>query len=57
MTVTKYPGLEPEAIFLGGDRGGNLALGLAAIAYRVERRYALLEPGSALMLVVYGLGL
>lgn len=34
-----------------------MALGLAAIAYRVERRYALLEPGSTLMLVVYGLGL
>lgn len=34
-----------------------MALGLAAIAYRAERRYSLLEPGSALMLAVYALGL
>ncbi|MEO6057488.1 MAG: hypothetical protein ABIQ49_11655, partial [Gemmatimonadales bacterium] len=30
-----------------------MALGLAAIVYRAERRMALLEPGSALMVVVY----
>jgi cation:H+ antiporter len=32
-------------------------LGLAAIVYRAERRYALLEPDSALMLLAYLLGL
>jgi cation:H+ antiporter len=34
-----------------------MALGLATIAYRAEHRYALLEPGSVLMIVVYVLGL
>ena len=26
MTWTKYPGLEPEAMFLGGSRGGGFAV-------------------------------
>ncbi len=30
-----------------------MALGLASIVYRAERRFAALEPGSALMLVAY----
>lgn len=34
-----------------------MALGLAAIVYRAERRFALLEPGSALMFLVYVFGL
>lgn len=33
------------------------SLGLAAIVYRAERRYALLEPDSALMVLAYLLGL
>jgi cation:H+ antiporter len=33
------------------------SLGLAAIVYRAERRWALLEPDSALMLLAYLLGL
>lgn len=32
-------------------------LGLAGIVYRAERRYALIEPGSALMVVAYVLGI
>ena len=31
--------------------------GLAAIMYRAERRFAMLEPGSAVMLLTYLLGL
>jgi cation:H+ antiporter len=34
-----------------------MSLGLAAIVYRAERRFAMLEPSSALMVVVYGLGM
>jgi hypothetical protein len=34
-----------------------MGLGLAAIAYRADRRWALLEPGSALMLGVYAVGM
>jgi cation:H+ antiporter len=32
-------------------------LGLSGIVYRAERRYALLEPGSALMVLAYALGI
>jgi len=34
-----------------------MALGIGAIVYRAERRFALLEPDSLLMVVVYGLGI
>jgi cation:H+ antiporter len=34
-----------------------MALGLAAIVFRGQRRYWMLEPGSALMLIVYALAL
>lgn len=34
-----------------------MSLGLSAIVFRAERRVSLLEPGSALMLVVYAVGL
>jgi len=33
-----------------------MGLGLAAIVYRAERRYAMLEPSSLLMLVTYVVG-
>jgi len=34
-----------------------MSLGLAAIVYRAKRRFAMIEPGSALMLVAYALAL
>jgi cation:H+ antiporter len=34
-----------------------MSLGLAAIVYRAKRRFTMLEPGSALMLVAYALAL
>ena len=34
-----------------------MSLGLAGIVYRAERRFAMIEPGSVLMLVTYLLGL
>jgi cation:H+ antiporter len=34
-----------------------MGLGLAAIAYRAKRRFAMLEPDSLLVLVAYVLGI
>jgi len=34
-----------------------MSLGLAAIVYRAEQRFALIEPDSVVMVVVYGLGI
>jgi cation:H+ antiporter len=34
-----------------------MSLGLASIVYRAERRFAILEPGSALMVLCYGAAL
>jgi cation:H+ antiporter len=34
-----------------------MALGLAAIVYRAERRFAMIEPDSLLMVLVYALGI
>ena len=34
-----------------------MSLGLAAIVYRAERRFAMIEPGSLLMILVYLLGM
>ncbi len=34
-----------------------MGLGLAAIVYRAERRFAMIEPNSAVMVVAYALGL
>ncbi len=43
---------------ISGSLGIVMAvLGLAGIVYRAERRYALIEPGSALMVVAYVLGI
>jgi cation:H+ antiporter len=58
--------VQPGSIFAGLDPNHALSalfgailtsLGLAAIVYRAERRYGLLEPDSALMLLAYLLGL
>jgi len=34
-----------------------MSLGLAAIAYRAKHRFAILEPDSVLMILVYGCAL
>ena len=34
-----------------------MGLGLASILYRAERRFLMVEPDSALMLVVYALSI
>ena len=34
-----------------------MSLGLAAIVYRAERRFVMIEPDCLLMVVVYGLGI
>lgn len=58
--------VQPGSLFTALDPGHALSglfavvllsLGLAAIVYRAERRYALLEPGSVPLLVTYALGI
>jgi len=57
---------QPGSIFASLDPSHGLSglfavvltsLGVAAIVYRAERRFAMLEPGSILMLLGYGFAL
>ena len=49
--------VDPSHVVSGVFAVVLMSLGLAAIVYRAERRFAMLEPSSLLMLLVYALAL
>ena len=51
-----FAALDPSHAMSGLFAVVLMSLGLAAIVYRAKRRFAMLEPGSVLMLVGYALG-
>lgn len=51
-----FAAADPTHVISGTLGIAMTALGLASIVYRAERRYALLEPGSVLMVIAYALG-
>jgi cation:H+ antiporter len=52
-----FPLLDPSHALTAFFAIVLMALGLAAIMYRAERRHALVEPGSVLMVICYLLAL
>lgn len=51
-----FTGLDPTHVVSALVALILMALGLASIVFRAERRFALLEPGSVLMVLAYGAG-
>jgi cation:H+ antiporter len=48
-----FAAIDPSHALSGLFAVALMSLGLAAIVYRAERRFAMIEPGSAAMLLVY----
>ncbi len=55
--VSVFSVADPTHVITGMLAIVMTTLGLSGIVYRAERRYALLEPGSALMVLAYVLGI
>lgn len=52
-----FAGLSPDHAIAGMLAVVLMSLGLASILYRAERRFFMVEPASALMLVAYALSI
>jgi cation:H+ antiporter len=52
-----FAALDPTHAISGIFAVVLMSIGLAAIVYRAKRRFAMAEPSSALMLVVYAAGI
>jgi cation:H+ antiporter len=56
-SASVFAGLSPVHAISGMLAVVLMSLGLASILYRAERRFLMVEPDSALMLVAYALSI